>query len=109
MLKKFNQYFKDLIFERTEEVGRAILYKNKQFLELNSRIIEAQHAIMENLPSKSQPLLLSYDEAEAEQTGIIIAIMYRQGLIDGIKIAKLLNRYGIIHKFFGKWLPQNEV
>jgi hypothetical protein len=52
-----------------------------------------------------QPLLLSYDEAQAEQTGVIVATMYRQGLIDGIKIAKLLNRYAIIHKFIGKWLP----
>jgi hypothetical protein len=105
MLKKFNQYFKDLIYERTEEVGREILYNNKRFLELNSRIIEAQYALMENLPSQSQPLLYSYDEAETEQDGIIIETMYRQGLIDGIKLAKLLNRYGIIHKFFGKWLP----
>ena len=48
---------------------------------------------MENLPSQSQPLLLSYDEAEAEQTGVIVATMYRQGLMDGIRLAKLLNRY----------------
>lgn len=105
MLKRLNQYFKDLIYERTEEIGREILYKNKRFMETNSRIIEAHHALMENLPSKSQPLLQSYDEAETEQDGIIIETMYRQGLIDGIKLGKLLNRYGI-YKFFRKWLPQ---
>ena len=93
MLKSFNHYFKDLIYERTEEIWQENLSKNKQFLELNSKIIEAQHALMENLSSQSQPLLLSYDEAEAEQTGVIVATMYRQGLIDGIKLAKLFNRY----------------
>jgi hypothetical protein len=104
MLKGFNQYFKDLIFERTEDIGREIIYKNKRFLELNSRIIEVHHALMDKLPSELQPLLHSYDEAETEQDGILIATMYRQGLMDGIKLAKLLNRYGIIHKFLGKWL-----
>ena len=48
MLKKFNQYFKDLIFDRTEEIGQKILFNNKRYRELNSQIIEVQQALMEN-------------------------------------------------------------
>lgn len=105
MLKKFNQYFKDLIFDRTEEIGQKILYNNKRYRELNSQIIEVQKAIMENLPPQSQSLVFKYEEAEAEQDGITMSAMYRQGFMDGVTSTKLLERYGTIHRFFRRWLP----
>ncbi len=105
MLKKFDQYFKDLIFNRTEEIGQKILFNNKRYRELNSEIIEVQKAIMENLPPQSQSLVYRYEEAESEQSGIVITAMYRQGFMDGVKSTKLITRYRIIHKFFRKWLP----
>jgi hypothetical protein len=40
-----------------------------------------------------------YYDAETEQDCIVSETMYRQGLIDGIKLT------GMIHRFFGKWLP----
>jgi hypothetical protein len=45
MLKKFSQYFKDLIYDRTEEIGQKILYNNKRYRELSSQIIEVQQAL----------------------------------------------------------------
>jgi hypothetical protein len=105
MLKKFNQYFKDLILDRTEEIGQKILFNNKRYRELNSQIIEVQKTIMENLPPQSQSLVFRYDEAESEQDGIVITTMNRQGFLDGVKSTKLIKRYGTIHKFFRKWLP----
>jgi hypothetical protein len=106
MLKKFNQYFKDLIFDRTEEIGQKIIFNNKRYRELNTQIIEVQKAIMESLPPQSQSLVYKYDEAESEQDGIVITTMYRQGFMDGVKSTKLIKRYGTIHKFFRRWLPQ---
>jgi tRNA/tmRNA/rRNA uracil-C5-methylase (TrmA/RlmC/RlmD family) len=105
MLKKHNQYFKELIIDRTEEIGREILCNNQRYRELNTEICEVQQALTDNLVPQMQSLVNRYDDVESEQEGIVSAIMYRQGLIDGIKLAKLVNRYGIIHKFFGKWLP----
>ncbi len=105
MLKKFNQYFKDLIFERTEEIGQKILFNNKRYRELNSQIIEVQHALTDNLPPQLQLLVNRYDEAEAEQDAIVMTAMYRQGFMDGVKSTKLIKRYGTIHKFFRRWLP----
>jgi hypothetical protein len=105
MLKKFNQYFKDLILDRTEEIGQKILLNNKRYRELNSQIIEVQKAITESLPPQLQSLVFRYDEVEAEQDGITMTAMYRQGFMDGVKSTKLIKRYGTIHKFFRKWLP----
>jgi hypothetical protein len=105
MLKKFNQYFKVLIYDRTEEISEKILFKNKRYRELNSQIIEVQKAITESLPPQLQSLVFRYDEAEAEQDGITMTAMYRQGFMDGVKSTKLIKRYGTIHKFFRRWLP----
>jgi uncharacterized protein YyaL (SSP411 family) len=94
MLKKFNEYFKNLIMDRTEEIGQKILLNNKRYRELNTRIIEAQNALLENLPPQSKSLVFNYDEAESEQDDIVIMTTYRQGLIDGLRYAKLLDKTG---------------
>jgi hypothetical protein len=99
MLKRHSQYFEEFIIERTEEIGREILCKNQRYQELNSKIIEVQDALTANLSPQTQSLVNKYDDAESEHECIVRETMYRQGLIDGIKLT------GVIHKFFGKWLP----
>jgi hypothetical protein len=42
------------------------------------------------------------EEAESEQEAIMIPAVYRQGFLDGVKAAKLLTRYGVVHKFLGR-------
>jgi hypothetical protein len=105
MLKTLSQYFKGFIAERVEEIDSEIVLNNRRYLELTSRIIETQYALKENLSSGSQGLVNNYDEAEAERSAILAAIMYRRGLLDGVKLAKVLGRFGVIHKFMCKWLP----
>jgi hypothetical protein len=102
VFKKFNQYIKDLISDRTEEIGRKILYNNKRYRELNLRIIEVQQALTKNLPPQAHSLVNYYDEAEAEQDSILTITMYRQGFMDGVNSTKLLTRYEIMHRFFSK-------
>ena len=97
MLKKFNRYFKDLIGDRTEEIGQKILFHNKRYRELSLEIIEVQHALIDNLPPQLQSLVNRYDEVEAEQDGITMTVMYRQGFMDGVKTAKLVTRWEIMH------------
>ena len=92
MFKKFNQYLKKFIFDRTDEIEQGLLLNNKRYRELNVRIIEVQKEIMENLPPRSRSLVFQYDEAESEQDGIVIMTMYRQGFIDGVKAIKLAIR-----------------
>ena len=92
MLKSLSQYFKGFIADRIEETDSEIVLNNRRYLELTSRIIETQYALMENLPSGSQDLVNIYDETESERSAILAATMYRQGLLDGVKLAKLLGR-----------------
>jgi hypothetical protein len=99
MLKRHSQYFEEFIFDRTGEIGEEILFNNQRYRELNTEIVEVQHALTANLSPQLQSLVDRYDDAEAEQDSIVSTTMYRQGLIDGIKLT------GMIHKFFGKWLP----
>jgi hypothetical protein len=47
MLKTHNQYFKELISARTEEIMRQVLFNNKRCLELAGEISEAQLALTE--------------------------------------------------------------
>lgn len=100
MLKKFNQYFKELICDRTEEISEKLLFNNKRYRELSTQIIEFQKAITENLPPQLQSLVFKYDEAEAEQDGITMTAMYRQGFMDGVKSTRLIKRYGAIQSAF---------
>jgi hypothetical protein len=102
MLKKHNQYIKDLISARTEEIIRKISCTNKRYRELVQEISEVQRELTEQLPPPAQNLVDSYEEADSEQEAIMIPAVYRQGFLDGVKAARLLTRYGVVHKFFGR-------
>jgi hypothetical protein len=101
VLKKHNQYFKDLISDRTEEIMQKILVNNKRYQKLVIEIRDVQRALADQLPPQIQYLVDKYDEAETEQDGIVIPAMYRQGFLDGVKTTKLLTRYRAVYKFFG--------
>ena len=100
MLKTHNHYFKDLISGRTEEIIQNVLFNNRRCRELAGEISETQQALTDQLAPEFQDLVDRYEEAESEQEAIVIPAVYRQGFLDGVKAAKLLARYGMIHKFF---------
>jgi hypothetical protein len=99
MLKRYSQYFEECMFDRTGEIEQEIYSNNQRYQELNTEICEVQQALTDNLSPQLQSLVDRYYDAENEQDCIVSETMYRQGLIDGIKLT------GMIHKFFGKWLP----
>ncbi|HEY8463559.1 MAG TPA: hypothetical protein VIM29_05970 [Bacillota bacterium] len=92
MLKLLNHYVKEFITARTEEVCRKILLNNQRYLELTSQIIQVQSELLNSLPPRLQPLVNRYDEAEAEQDGIVISLMYRQGFFDGVRALRLMEK-----------------
>jgi hypothetical protein len=102
VLKTHNQYFKDLISNRTEEIMQKILFNNERCRELAGEIRETQQAPKDYLAPEFQDLVDRYEEAESEQEAIVIPAVYRQGFLDGVKAAQILARYGMVHKFFGK-------
>jgi hypothetical protein len=99
MLKRYSQYFEELMFDRTGEIEQEIYSNNQRYQELTTEICEVQQELTDNLSPQLQFLVDRYYDAENEQDCIVSETMYRQGLIDGIKLT------GMIHKFFGKWLP----
>ncbi|NLW46670.1 MAG: hypothetical protein GXY86_04965 [Firmicutes bacterium] len=90
MLKWLNHYVKEFIVDRTEEVYRKVLLNNKRYLELTSQIIQVQHELLNNLPPELKPLVNQYDEAEAEQDGLMMSLMYRRGFFDGVRTGRLM-------------------
>jgi hypothetical protein len=70
MLKKHSQYFKEIIIDRTEEIGREILCNNQRYRELNTEICEVQQALTDNLAPQMQSLVNRYDDVESEQEGL---------------------------------------
>jgi hypothetical protein len=98
MLKKYDQYFKEFILARTDEIVAEILLSNQRYRELNDEICQVQHELAANLAPQLQSLLDRYENAEAEHDGVISTAMYRQGLLDGVKLAKLINHHGLVPK-----------
>jgi hypothetical protein len=92
MLKWLNHYVKEFIGDRTEEVYRKVLLNNKRYRGLTSQIIQVQHELQNNLPPQLQPLVNRYDEAEAEQDGLMMSLMHRQGLFDGARAVRMIKR-----------------
>lgn len=74
MLKLLNHYVKEFIAARTEEFYRKVLLNNQRYLEFTSQIIQVQSELLNSLPPRLQPLVNRYDEAEAEQDGIVISL-----------------------------------
>jgi hypothetical protein len=94
MLKWLNHYVKEFIVDRTEEVWRKVLLNNKRYQELTSQIIQVQQELLNNLPQQLQQLVNRYDEAEAEQDGIVMSLMYRQGFFDGVRAVRMMKNKG---------------
>lgn len=75
-----------LMNARYEEIGKMVI-TNKDYINARNEGIEIFDIIKDMLPEEGQKLLYSLEEAfsaeEAEATGIY----YKQGVIDGIRIA----------------------
>jgi hypothetical protein len=96
MSKSFTHYFKDFTFARAIETEQDTLKKNREYQKLNWRLEILQHDLFANLPPEGQELATRYFEAQAQQQNFLIATLYRRGLKDGLRLAILLLKTGVL-------------
>lgn len=80
------QYFKDFIENRVEEISRKA-DKNRKCLWLGIKIRELQTEIIAQLGKEHSLLLFEYEKAQTHREAITLKILYRRGLLDGIRFA----------------------
>lgn len=80
------EYFKDFVENRVEELSRKA-DKNRKCRYLSIRIKELQDEIVSRLGKEHSHLLFEYEEAQTHREAITLKILYRQGLLDGIRFA----------------------
>jgi hypothetical protein len=90
MLKHFIEILRDMVCDRTIEVETEVLSKDKYYRELDDKIIEVLDRIELSLPPAQQKLMFDLDELSVEQDVLAYKIMYKQGVLDGLKSHRIL-------------------
>lgn len=92
MLKNLNRLFIDITNSRAAEIANNIAASNKGYKELVPKIIEMLNDIKNNLPEEYKEVLEELEDVMSKRDLLINEIIYRQGLIDGIKIGNAYNK-----------------
>jgi hypothetical protein len=85
--KNFNERFDTFTFRRTEDMFKE-LYKDTEFLSLFKDYDNICDQVRELIPGE---LFNKLEEATSAFEGFEYDKIYKQGLSDGIKLAKTLN------------------
>jgi hypothetical protein len=90
MLKHFSSILRDLIRERANEVETEVLMVNQRYQELNIMLCDVLDRIEQSLPPEQQELIFDLDEIMIEQDVLAYQSMYRQGVMDGLKLHRMM-------------------
>lgn len=90
MLKPFTAQIKDALTERANEVEEQILMKDGRYRELSDKMQDILDRIEKKLPLENAQLLIDLDDFWIERDVLAYRCMYRQGLLDGMVVNRLL-------------------
>ena len=92
MLKTFTAKIQSALTDRTNEVEEQVLMPDDRYQELNTKINKVLDQIGQSLPPGKERLLLELDEFWIERDVLAYRRMYRQGLLDGMVVNRVLRR-----------------
>jgi hypothetical protein len=90
MLKPFTAKIQTALADRTNEFKEQVLMPDGRYQKLNTKINEIFDQIGKNLPSGQERLLFDLDELTIERDVFAYQQMYRQGLLDGMVMNRVL-------------------
>lgn len=101
MYRSIYEHIIDSMNDRSISIINHITSHNKHYAALTSEILKLQNELLELLPEDYQALLFDYEILWGERDSLKNLILYRQGVMDGIKIKNLVSgnlkkRYPII-------------
>ena len=86
MVKSLEDYYKEFIKARSDEVSNFICRSNCRYQKLSNDIMNRINELLAKLPGGQKDLLYEYEEKKYEQIALMIELIYDQGLKDGIYI-----------------------
>jgi len=86
------KYFREFIEGRSEEMCVALGKNNKEYKELCIKSSDLQKKIIDALGDEQISVFFEYEDIVNAQAGIIKEELYKAGFIDGIKVAKLIDK-----------------
>lgn len=86
------KYFREFIEKRSEEICVDLAKNNKEYKELCIKSYDLQKIIIDALGDEQNSIFFEYDDVLNAQAGIIEEELYKAGFIDGIKVAKLIDK-----------------
>ncbi|HHV19799.1 MAG TPA: hypothetical protein GXZ27_13345 [Thermoanaerobacterales bacterium] len=89
-MESFHTAFKEMIIERTYEIGNKILIKNKERRDIEEKIYELYSEIEKLLPDDMKNLIFKHEELVNSNGALTEKIVYEQGLRDGVELIKIL-------------------
>ncbi|WP_432662551.1 hypothetical protein R9X47_18690 [Wukongibacter baidiensis] len=91
MKKEIEAYFEDFIVDRAIEVEEQIVNNNIKILKLGEECATYFKKILHSLSEEDKDLLFQYEEKRNFREMQCFQILYRQGVIDGIKATNIFN------------------
>ncbi|TDF94408.1 hypothetical protein [Paenibacillus piri] len=91
MIKNLGTYLHDFIAMRTEEIGSNVLKQDAGYQELSKELQFLLKEIFKCVPIDRHPVIFAYEEKEQAQLALVVEIMYKQGLIDGVYLNRRLS------------------
>ncbi|WP_249860360.1 hypothetical protein [Paenibacillus konkukensis] len=76
---------------RTEEIGSSVLKQDAGYRELSEELQSLLKEIFKYVPVDRHPIIFSYEEKEQAQMALVIEMMYKRGLIDGVYLNRRLS------------------
>lgn len=84
------KYLEEFVENRVEELSISKPKNNREYARLKDKAYELQSKLVPTLTDEQQDIFVEYEAAMSAQDAIMRDSLYRDGLLDGIKIAKLV-------------------
>lgn len=95
MVKSLEDYYKEFIEDRSDEICNFICRSHDKYQELSQDTMNRINELLAKLPGGQKDLLYEYEEKKNEKIALMIELIYDQGVKDGIFI---INKYNKIRR-----------
>jgi len=85
-VKTLRSHLEEFITMRADEIGNIVSSRDEEYRAKSKRLQLLFHEILQCLPEPKQSELFQYEELANERASKLFAILYRQGLVDGMYI-----------------------
>jgi hypothetical protein len=89
MLNQFSGKIREALIERINQTEERVLMADQRIQELTNKINDVLDRIEQNLPTGSR-LMFDLDELWVERDVLSYRLMYRQGMLDGMAVNRLI-------------------